>query len=47
MEMKLTGWKAIAVIAVVVGFLVFRFNMETEALQTEGAQGGRRRKARK
>ena len=38
MEMKLTGWKAIAASIVVIGFLGFKFNMQTESLQTEGVE---------
>ena len=36
MEIKLTGWKAIVASVVVIGFLGFKFNMQTESLQTEG-----------
>ena len=38
MEMKLTGWKAIVASVVVIGFLGFKFNMQTESLQTEGVE---------
>lgn len=36
MEIKLTGPKAIVAVLAVIGFLVFKFNVQTEALQTEG-----------
>ena len=38
MEIKLSGWKAIAASIVVIGFLGFKFNMQTESLQTEGVE---------
>lgn len=38
MNVKLTGWKAIVAIVAVIGFLGFKFNMQTEALQTEGVE---------
>ena len=38
MNVKLTGWKAIVAIFAAVGFLVFKFNMQTAALQTEGVE---------
>ena len=38
MEMKLTGPKAIVAVLAVIGFLGFKFNIQTEALQTEGVE---------
>ncbi len=38
MEKKLTGWKAIVVVLAIIGFLIFKLNVQTEALQTEGVE---------
>jgi len=38
MEMKLNGWKAVVAILAVAAFMIFKFNMQTEALQTDGVE---------
>ena len=38
MQIKLTGPKAIVAVIAVIGFLGFKFNMQTESLQTEGVE---------
>ena len=38
MKIKLTGWKAVIVIVAVIGFVIFKLNVQTKALQTEGVE---------
>ena len=35
---KLTGWKAIAVVVASLGFVIFKFNFQNEALKSEGVE---------
>jgi hypothetical protein len=38
MKFKLTGWNAIIAIVVAIGFVVFRFESQTKALETQGVE---------
>jgi hypothetical protein len=43
MKIKLTGWKAVIVVVAVIGFVIFKLNVQTKALQTEGVEEVKRR----
>lgn len=38
MKFKLTGWNAIAALVVVAGFMVFRFESQSKALESQGVE---------
>lgn len=42
MTFKLTGWKAISALPLLAGFVVIRYDMQTDALQTDGVEEVRR-----